>query len=163
MKIMYMGRRLNGRYDSVKAKAKRGWEHTVRFFKFSMYTAMMIAIGVFFGSTTVVDAHYNTVQLPVLSPVLDRIADCESGARKANGKAIPGSAIQFRPDGQVVYHANKNGTIDLGKYGINTVWFKQAHALNLNLAKEEDNRKMAEWIYANRGTEDWYSSKTCWF
>ncbi len=32
-----------------------------------------------------------------------------------------------------------------------------------NLTVEKDNIKFAQWLYATRGTEDWYASKSsCW-
>ena len=85
------------------------------------------------------------------APILDRIAKCES----PNG--------QYDKNGQVALNANKDGTVDIGKYQINNkVWGKKATEMHLNLANEEDNATMAKWIYENRGTEDWYSSKACW-
>lgn len=85
-----------------------------------------------------------------IAPILKRIAECESGN------------THYRKDGQVIFNPNSNGTVDVGKYQINTVWNTKATELGLDLTKEEDNEEMAEWIYANRGTEDWYSSKKCW-
>lgn len=84
------------------------------------------------------------------APVLAKIAKCESND-KHTGKA-----------GQVLISANSNGTVDVGKYQINSVWFTKATELGLDLTKEADNKKMAEWIYENRGTEDWVYSKACW-
>lgn len=90
-------------------------------------------------------------EVPVInSPVLDRIAKCESGN------------TQFDKNGQVLMRSNKNGTVDVGTYQINSTWFKKATDLGLDITKAADNRKMAEWIYTNRGTEDWYPSKACW-
>jgi len=83
-------------------------------------------------------------------PVLERIAKCESGGN------------QYDSTGQVLMHWNKNGTVDVGKYAINNVWFKQASKLGLDLTKPEDNKAMAVWIYHNKGTADWYASQACW-
>jgi len=59
--------------------------------------------------------------------------------------------------------ANTNGTVDIGEYQVNGFyWGKKASELGLDLTKEADNKKMAEWIYANKGTGDWYSQK-CWY
>lgn len=91
------------------------------------------------------------------APVLDRIAGCESqGDRKSKG-------AQYGKDGQVIVRANTNGSVDIGRYQINEkVWGAKATELGLNLFVEADNKKMAEWIYANKGTEPWYPSKACW-
>jgi hypothetical protein len=58
--------------------------------------------------------------------------------------------------------SNTNKSVDIGKYQINSVWFKKATELGLDITKEEDNEAMAYWIYENRGTGDWYSSQSCW-
>jgi hypothetical protein len=97
-----------------------------------------------------------------LVPVMQRIMDCESGARLPNGRAIPGSATHVNKNGQVIRTPNTNGTVDTGIAAINTVWDKKASELMLDLTKEEDNIKMALWIYANRGTGDWEASRSCW-
>jgi hypothetical protein len=85
-----------------------------------------------------------------LPPVLQRIIKAESGGH------------QFGPSGQVLVRANTNGTVDMGIAQINTVWFKKAHELGLDLTKEEDNIKMAVWIYENKGTGPWESSRKNW-
>src|SRR6266576_6311948 len=56
-----------------------------------------------------------STMLPIAmeAPVLQRIADCESG----NG--TPNSGKQFLANGNVVTNLNKNGSIDIGKYQIN--------------------------------------------
>lgn len=91
------------------------------------------------------------VEVPIkeISPVLARIAKCESGGVHTK-------------DGQVIFNANTNKTVDIGKYQINSMWNKKASELGLDLTKESDNEKMAMWIYENRGTGDWYSSQSCW-
>lgn len=143
-----------GKFSSFKAAVKK-------FFVGVAYTAVGVTLlfiafttGAATFSTSKVEAIYTPVAMS--SAVLSRIADCESG----NGKV--GSATQFAPSGQVQMHWNANGTVDVGKYGVNTVWFKKATELGLDLTKEADNQKMAEWIYLNRGTGDWYSSAHCW-
>ena len=83
-------------------------------------------------------------------PVLDRIAECESGNK------------HYGESGQVLLMGNTNKTVDIGRYQINTVWFKKASELGLDLTREEDNYKMAVYIYTNHGTEPWVYSKKCW-
>ena len=65
-------------------------------------------------------------------------------------------------NGQVLLRANKNGSVDVGKYQINSIWFKKASELQLDLSDEKDNETFALWLYENRGTEDWVWSKPCW-
>jgi hypothetical protein len=84
------------------------------------------------------------------APVLERIAQCEPGGS------------QYDKTGQVTLHSNTDGTIDVGKYQVNSKWFKKATSFGYDLTRSDDNRKMAEWIYANRGTGDWQSSAKCW-
>jgi len=88
--------------------------------------------------------------------ILQRISSCEThGNVKVKG-------THYGKSGQVIMSPNTNGTVDVGMYQINSVWFSQATKLNLDITKPEDNQKMAEWIYANRGTGDWSSSAKCW-
>ena len=84
-----------------------------------------------------------------IPPVLNRIAKCESGGK------------QFESNGQVVHGKKVRG--DLGKYQINIIhWGEEAMRLNLNLLKEEDNEKMALYIFENFGTSAWSNSTNCW-
>lgn len=83
------------------------------------------------------------------APVLDRIAQCESGK-------------QHRRNGQVIFNANTNGSVDIGIYQINSIWNSTATKMGLDLTKEEDNKKFAEYLYTTKGTEPWYSSRACW-
>lgn len=156
-KVFHNGRQINGRFDSFKAKVRRAG---VLFFRWSLISSAavaLVAIGAAFGSTNTVQAvEPQVIVEQVAAPVLDRIADCESG----NG--TKGSAIHYK-NGQVVMNANTNGTIDIGKYQINmTYWGKKATELGLDLTKEADNKAMAEWLYANKGTGDWSASQKCW-
>lgn len=91
------------------------------------------------------------VEVPVEnpSPVMDRIAKCESGA-------------MHMKNGQVIIRANTNKTVDIGYYQINSIWNKKAAELGYDLTKEEDNKSFGIWLYKNFGTEPWVYSKTCW-
>lgn len=89
-------------------------------------------------------------EVRIKAPVMDRIAKCESGGRHTDST------------GQVVLRGNTNKTVDVGLYQINSVWYKKATELGLDITKESDNEAMAYWIYENRGTGDWYSSEKCW-
>ena len=80
-------------------------------------------------------------------PVLERIAKCESGASHVD------------KNGQVLI----NATRDVGYYQINVaIHGKKATEMGLNLFIEEDNKKFAEYLYENFGTEPWVHSKKCW-
>ena len=89
------------------------------------------------------------VEVKTITPILKRIANCES----------PKGHYE---NGQVLLRANKNGSVDIGKYQINTLWAKKATELGLNLMNEQENEQFAVWLYENRGTEDWVWSKPCW-
>lgn len=114
----------------------------------------MFAAGVIMAKSTI-EPHTlwakEVVEVPVkeVPPVLKKIAKCESGD------------MHYK-NGQVIFNVNSNGTVDRGRYQINSVWDKKATELGLDLSDEEDNEKFAMWVYENRGTEDWYSSKSCW-
>lgn len=143
-----------GRYSSFKSLVSKVW----RFIKWSVVASAVVfgagAFGAAFYSTSTVTATTTTVNAP--APVLDRIADCESG----NG--TKGSAKHYL-NGQVLLRANTNATIDIGKYQVNlTYWGKKATELGFDLTREADNKAMAEWIYANKGTGDWSASQKCW-
>jgi len=91
-------------------------------------------------------------EVPVKSKalIMSKIAKCESNDK------------HYSNNGQVVMRANTNGTVDVGRYQINSVWFTKATELGLDLTKEKDNEAMAYYLYETRGTEDWFSSKKCW-
>lgn len=103
-----------------------------------------------------------TVMMPIEmeAPVLQRIADCESGN---GGKA--GTGKQFLANGTVVTNLNKNGSIDVGKYQINLnlEHIQEMSKLHLNPLTEEGNYAYAKYIYENHGTSDWSSSQKCWY
>ena len=98
------------------------------------------------------------------SVIMEKIADCESGARKSNGKAIKGSATHIDPKtGQVYTKSNENKTVDIGRYMVNEYyWGKIASGMKLDLTKEADNKKMAYYIYDTKGTAPWSASSSCW-
>lgn len=83
-------------------------------------------------------------------PVLDRIAQCESGNK------------HFDKNGQVMLRGNTNKSVDVGVFQINSLWFAKATELGLNLTVEKDNREFATYLYKTYGTEPWVWSKKCW-
>ena len=62
------------------------------------------------------------VEVKAKAPIMDRIALCESGGKHIEEKT-----------GQVVMRSNTNKSVDIGKYQINSVWFKKATELGLDL------------------------------
>jgi hypothetical protein len=94
-----------------------------------------------------------TVEVPIekgLSPVMQRIAKCESGNTQ-KGK-----------DGQLVIHVNSDGSYDQGTFQINSNWNSTATKLGYDLTNEKDNQSFAEWLYENVGTSPWSASSKCW-
>lgn len=151
MKIIHW-RDKQGRFDSFKAKVHRFFKTVAVAVVVGVLLFTAFTTGALTYSTSKVEAQY--VPVPVQSAVLDRIADCESG------DGTKGSATHYK-NGQVLIKTNANSA-DIGKYQINSIWFKKASELGFDLTKEEDNKKMAEWIYLNRGTGDWSASQKCW-
>ncbi len=83
--------------------------------------------------------------------ILHKICMAESGCK------------QFAATGLPIMHANTNGSVDIGKFQINSkAWGQKAKELGYDLLTEEGNEAMAMWILNNRGTSDWYSSEHGW-
>lgn len=99
-------------------------------------------------------------------PVLKRIAKAESlDSHYCTDTLIKARMCASSEKGQVLVRSNtdKNKTIDVGRYQINVYyWGAKATELGYNIFDENDNRKMAEWIYKNHGTEPWGSSSKKW-
>jgi hypothetical protein len=81
------------------------------------------------------------------SVIMEKIAKSESGG------------THYRKDGTLIKNLNKNGTIDFGKFHINSAWEAKAASMGMNIYLPEGNDAFAYWLFENRGTEDWYSSK----
>jgi len=90
------------------------------------------------------------VERPIDYPVLKRIAVCESNDK------------HFGESGQVLMVGNTNKSVDVGRYQINSLWFKKANELGLDLTLEKDNEAFAIYLYKTYGTEPWIWSKKCW-
>jgi hypothetical protein len=103
-------------------------------------------------------------ELPKARHILDDIADCESGIRKADGSAVEGSARQFLANGKVVRNRNTNGSDDVGRAQINLgVHIDEVSRLKLDVINsEEDNKAFAAILYERNGTADWNASRSCW-
>lgn len=137
-----------GRFDSFKASVKRAVRKTLQAAVVVAVIAFAFAIGGAFYSTSTITVSANTIETP--SPILDRIAFCESHGHQLN------------PSGQVLLNVNTNGTVDIGKYQINSIHEAEATKLGDDLFTLEGNTAYAKYIYANKGTGDWASSQKCW-
>ena len=110
----------------------------------------------------------SVVQIEVREEVPDillRIADCESGKRDKEGRAIGDSATHYDVNGDVLIgrmNAPEYG-VDIGKYQINEVFHgERAEELGLDLYNERDNEAYALMLYEANGTRDWMASSSCW-
>lgn len=151
MKVYLWGERLKDVYPHATK-----WQ--VFKFKFTQFIKKLVKFALVLLALYVavqIGRHFYAVEKIVEKeidyPVLERIARCESGGR------------QFGADGQVVLNGNTNGSVDIGKFQINTrLWGKKATELGYNLANEADNEAFAKYLYTTRGTEVWSASKKCW-
>ena len=136
-------------------------------------TAVAVLTGVYFygafeGGRTISVINNNiiaeaAVVVPTIPPVLERIAQAESHKSHFCTEAlVKASMCKKHEVGQVLQHVNTNGSIDIGYYQINSVHGATAAKLGYNLTIEADNKAFAEWLYANEGTEPWYSSEHNW-
>lgn len=158
---IYVGDRLAGKFTCDGRKMTKFQAFRFKVAQYTKRTMVVMAglsvIGwsVYAGSNYVPRTVYAEKEVVVTvkghSPVMDRIAQCESGGSHYDKKT-----------GQVIMRANTNKTVDVGKYQINSVWYKKATELGLDITKEKDNEAMAYWIYENRGTGDWIYSSNCW-
>lgn len=155
IKVFWHGKRLRDIYPHATWFQVLKWK-MYRFFRKAMIASMVVGavwgafkIGTSLPGETTYAVQEKFVEVPRKSPVLERIAHCES------------NNTHYK-DGQVIFNVNTNGTVDIGKYQINSVWNKKATELGLDLTKEKDNEAMATWIYENRGTGDWSASMRCW-
>jgi len=157
-KIFY-GNQFVGKFNCDGKRYTRGQRLAMALKRLVVRTLMVMAIlsslgwamyaGSAFMPVTVYAEKEVVKEVEAQAPILKRIAKCES------------SDMHFK-DGQVLVRPNTNGTVDIGRYQINSVWNKKATELGLDLTKEVDNEKMARWIYSNRGTGDWSASAKCW-
>lgn len=94
-----------------------------------------------------------------------RIADCESGKRDKDGRAIGGSATHYDENGDVLIgkHTDPQYGLDVGKFQINTLYhMERAEEMGLDLYNEYDNEKYALLLFEENGTKDWGASRSCW-
>jgi hypothetical protein len=156
-KIYHNGKEINWRNQHGKISwFTRFQRWTVKWTKRVMMITALIGSGYVVAYTRISKADIEYVDREVIkevqvmhAPVLDRIAKCESGG-------------VHKRNGQVIFNANTNGSVDIGLYQINSIWNSTATKMGLDLTLESDNKKFAEYLYTTKGTEPWYSSKSCW-
>ncbi len=78
------------------------------------------------------------------------IAECESGGRHWND------------DGSVVTNKNKDGSIDIGRWQINSQHWERAKSMGHDVSTEEGNEAFAKVLFNKYGTDPWNSSRECW-
>src|SRR3990167_6274466 len=89
-----------------------------------------------------------TATTAYLPPILERIAQCESGGSQYNEKGII---------------LGKKNPLDRGKWQINEFYHGEtARKLGFDLNTLEGNTNMALWLYERQGTKPWYLSEKCW-
>lgn len=158
-KVFIFGKQVRtaaGRFDSFKAWIYRTTRQTLIITAFVSAGGLLFLFGQLYNSNTISVAFAETTVVEAPAPILDRIADCESG----NGKA--GSASQTL-NGQTLIHINAPGLgYDIGVMQINSSWAATATAMGYDLSKEADNKAFGKWLYANKGTSPWASSQKCW-
>jgi len=145
------------KYINLNSKKDRicfGFKSFLRNSAKIMVVAWLVVGGIKLGQSMApqkVISQREVIEVPIQehAPVMDRIARCESNDL-------------HKKNGQVVFMANKNGTVDIGRYQINSIWNKKATELGLDLTNEKDNEKMAYYIFTTRGTTDWKYSEACW-
>jgi hypothetical protein len=153
MKVYLWGERMRDMYPHATRWEVFKWKF-IKCIRFILKIALLI--GALYLALQIGRYYYSVekvkiVEIEMSAPVLERIAKCESGGK------------QFGADGQVVLNGNTNGSVDIGKYQINTrIWGKKATELGYNLANEKDNENFAKYLYTTRGTEVWSASKKCW-
>lgn len=158
-KMFHNGKEINWKNQYKKISwFTRAQRFTLKWTKRIAFTAFVVGMlyGVFTAGSMSTTAQTVFAEREVIkevevinAPVLDRIAQCESGG-------------QHRKNGQVIFKANTNGSVDIGKYQINSIWNQTATKMGLDLTKEEDNKKFAEYLYTNKGTQPWEASAKCW-
>jgi hypothetical protein len=86
--------------------------------------------------TTYVRTSAPSIEEPAV--IMWKIAKCESGG------------THYR-HGTLVKNVNRNGTIDFGKFQINSAWEAKAASMGYNIYLPKGNEAFAYWLYDTRG------------
>lgn len=127
-----------------------------RYASFALWILLLVAIGIGayekYGYFFQPKAPATSSSLPRLPAevALPIIAECESKGR------------QFNSDGSIVTNNNTDGTIDRGKWQINSRHDERVKRLGIDILTEEGNEKFARILYAENYLRDWEASRHCW-
>ena len=170
VRLYYMGKRQKDIYLN-----KTKWQIFVlrvkTFFKVLFWGIMVVLFltgifeaGSYLNPKTIYTKQEVIKEVDTKAPVLDRIAQAESlNSHYCTEKLVTAKMCAKSELGQVLLRANKNGTVDIGRYQINNYyWGAKATEQGLSLFIEKDNEKMALWIFKNYGSEPWESSSKKW-
>jgi hypothetical protein len=178
---IYVGRDLIGRFTCDGRKytkfqvqmfyAKRAFKRTMT------VAAIIVSLGwVWAGSMAYTVANIKpevawakeVVEVPiqVMPPLLEHIADCESGRRDASNRAYKGSASHYDTKRQMVLirgNSDSVRSVDIGYLQINDYYHgAAAKALGYDLMDEDDNKAYGVYLYNTQATYPWTASESCW-
>ena len=129
---------------------------TAKWYKRTLLVGALVSVigwAYVFGTMTTMaqaDSKVIYVQSTSTPDIMSKVARCES------------SGSQLDKNGQVQIHVNSNGTYDIGRFMINSIWEKQATKLGYDLTKDADNEAFAMWLYKNNGLQNWSATYSCW-
>jgi hypothetical protein len=170
--VWYMGGRLRDRIGRYAVeKTEKGfslvqriemwcWAMAKKWLFYPFILASLLAIGICvtggygfnaYANAQIPKIHIIEKEVPVreISPILKRVAKCESGLK------------QFRADGRVL--RGKVEPSDIGILQLNeTIWNDKARELGFDIYTEDGNWKMGQWIFDNFGSSPWSASSKCW-
>lgn len=133
------------------------------FFMGSLGTILVLAGVMIDRSSTPAHVSADAVENNELPPILKKIAQAESyNSHYCTIEIVKKHGCKSYEVGAVLYHVNTNGTIDVGKYAINSVHFATAVKMNLDVWDEEDNETFARHLFNTQGSEPWYASRKNW-
>ncbi len=161
-KIFYMGRRINGKFDSFKAKVRRFARWCVRWSLISATAYAIFMAGAFLYSTSSVTASV-TDSMPqrleeLKSDVVAKISKCEAAGHKED-------------DGIIIFDSNAKASIGQMQFQVKTVqhYYKTLYGQDITpkeavlIALDEQKAKaLAKDIMftSNNGATDWLNCAT---
>lgn len=93
---------------------------------------------------------------------LQKIADCESGVRNADGTAVPFSGKQRDEYGNVIKGQYTFIGEDIGKWQINTFFhLERARSFGIDIYTEEGNERFAKILFHEAKGQPWSASRNC--
>ncbi len=156
-KVFYMGRQINGRFDSFKAKVRRAFQWLKRVTIVTAAFAGMFMAGGLFFSTSTVTAHMTTVDntpekiAALKTDLLNRLSKCEGNT--------DASAIIIDTNNQV--------SIGIYKFQIKTVQMYEKKLYGKTVSREDailialDDEKAgalaSDIIFKEGGIGNWYN------